>query len=236
MARAPAGSKFTALVERLASAPAVISGAVVLFSLLSASIFLFAYVRVFDWRLIWLVDYADVLRIGLVAIAFFSGIAWYVWAVFDDAYNWASPRNGAAWRRYLVRALWLGSMAYWLYVEYTSGEARYTLVAFVFLSILLVFVIAWRAVKLGESSRLNVRDAMILAFLLIIAVGLFGTAFGYYSRDAWRSIEQRVVLDEVELRGARLIILTSRHAAFFHDGNTIIVPAMAVKRMESRKR
>ena len=235
MARAPAGGKFSAVIERVSSQPAVISGAFVLFSLFCASIFLFAYVRVFDWRLIWLVDYADVLRIGVVALAFFSGIAWYVWAVFDDAYGWARPKQGAGWRRYGVRALWLGSMAYWLYVEYASGEARYTLVAFVFLSILMVFIVVWRAVKLGKETRLNVRDAMFLAFLLIATVGLFGTAFGYYSRDAWRSIAQQVVLEGTELRGARLIMLTSRHAVFYVDGSTITVPAGAVKRMESRK-
>ena len=236
MARAPAPGKFAAFAERAASQPAFISGAVVLFSLFCASIFLFAYVRVFDWRLIWLVDYADILKVGLVAIAFFSGIAWYLWAVFDDAYGWAKPGKGAGWRRYVIRAFWIGSMTYWAYVEYVSGQPRYALLASVFLSIVAVFLVARWTVRMSEPSHgPNVKDAVFLAFLLVVTVSLFGTAFGYYSRDAWRSIVQNAVIDGETLPGGRLIMLTSRHAVFYRDGITITVPASAVKRLESQK-
>jgi hypothetical protein len=41
---------------------------------------------------------------------------------------------------------------------------------------------------------------------------------------------------EGETIGAgRLIMLTSRHAVLYVDGSTVVVPAAAVKRIESRR-
>jgi hypothetical protein len=225
-----------AFLDRASSQPAVISGAVLLFSLFCASVFLFAYVRIFDWRLIWLVDYTDILRIGLVAVAFFSGVAWYLWAVFDDASGFAERKTERShWRRYLIRGLWVGLIAYWLYVEYASGEARYTLVGFGALSILMILVVAWRAFKLSKQSPIKIRDAILLVFLVIVSVGILGSSFGYYARDAWRSIEQQVDIEGSVLKGARLIMMTARHAVFYVDGTTLVVPASAVRKIQSRK-
>src|SRR5262249_49870380 len=39
-----------------------------------SAIFLFGYLSVFDWRLIWIIDYSDILKVGLVAIAVLSSV------------------------------------------------------------------------------------------------------------------------------------------------------------------
>ena len=51
---------------------AVLSVALAVFGATTSIIFIAAYLRVFDWRLIWIIEYADVLKIGLIAVALFS--------------------------------------------------------------------------------------------------------------------------------------------------------------------
>ena len=173
MVRSAQISNLTAALRQFSSQFALTSGAAAIFAVLCATIFLFAYVRVFDWRLVWLVDYSDVLKVGIVAIAFFSGLAIYVWLVLSDAYEVAKP-GSRGWMKYVVRTIWIGSMLYWLYREHETGEARYALVAFVFLSILMVFATAWWAVR--TSARPEARGLMFLAFLCVLTVGILGTA------------------------------------------------------------
>jgi len=37
--------------------------------------FLYAYLARFDWSLIWLVEYSDIFKVGLIVIGFLSGVA-----------------------------------------------------------------------------------------------------------------------------------------------------------------
>ena len=39
-----------------------------------STIFVYAYLSMFDWRLIWIVEYSDILKIGLVALGIISGV------------------------------------------------------------------------------------------------------------------------------------------------------------------
>ena len=52
-----------------------------------AVIFIAAYLRVFDWRLIWIIEYPDILKVALVTIAVFSGFSFYIWSAAADAIN-----------------------------------------------------------------------------------------------------------------------------------------------------
>jgi hypothetical protein len=61
-------SKGAKLLEFFTRHFAAISAIVVLLGVFNATVFLFAFLRVFDWRLIWMVEYADILKIGLVAV------------------------------------------------------------------------------------------------------------------------------------------------------------------------
>jgi hypothetical protein len=52
---------------------AVLSVAITVFGATMAIIFIAAYLRVFDWRIIWVIEYADVLKVGLIVVAVSSG-------------------------------------------------------------------------------------------------------------------------------------------------------------------
>src|SRR5712691_3115650 len=52
---------------------AVLSSSTLVFAVLCATVFLYTYLSVFDWNLIWIVEYPDILKFGLVAVAIISG-------------------------------------------------------------------------------------------------------------------------------------------------------------------
>src|SRR5260370_13953788 len=58
----------TVIAENVASFSAVGLIASVVFS----TLFLYAYLSVFDWRLIWIVDYSDIFKVALVTLAVLS--------------------------------------------------------------------------------------------------------------------------------------------------------------------
>ena len=57
------------LVEFTTKNFAMVSGVTALVAYLIGTVFLYSYLSFFDWRLIWLVEYADVIKFGLVAFA-----------------------------------------------------------------------------------------------------------------------------------------------------------------------
>jgi hypothetical protein len=79
-----------------------------------------AYLRVFDWRLVWVIEYADVLKWGLVAIGVMSAFISLGWAmidVVDDAVkaNWRGIK--------IVGGIWVISFAGTLLANYLSAAA-----------------------------------------------------------------------------------------------------------------
>src|SRR5262245_6096612 len=43
-------------------------------AVLCSTLFLYGYLTVFDWQLIWIIEYPDILKFGLVGLAVISGI------------------------------------------------------------------------------------------------------------------------------------------------------------------
>src|ERR1700681_2783984 len=63
------GQLFKAISENFVA----LSGAAVALGILLATTFLASYLTVFDWHLLWFVQYTDILTFGLVALGIISG-------------------------------------------------------------------------------------------------------------------------------------------------------------------
>src|ERR1700736_2591178 len=75
---------------------ALLSVSIAIFSAVMAIIFIAAYLRVFDLRLIWIIEYPDILKIGLTVVALFSGFSWYIFSSSQDAIN-LTTKHGLSW-------------------------------------------------------------------------------------------------------------------------------------------
>jgi hypothetical protein len=235
-AQKPAAPDFAAVAGRLTSNFALASATAIGFAVFCSTIFLYAYIRVFDSRLIWLVEYTDVLKVGLIAIAVASGFAFFVWMVVDDAYTWATKDDkGTKWNKWSWPVLIFVSMLAWLYDEYANPTAvgpRYVLIVNIHTSVFMLGVVTMRMVQFVHGlQNVTARGLFFVILLITLFVGSLGSSFGYYTRDGWTGWDQRIVLEGEILPSARLIMVTSRHAVVYADRATIVVPADDLKRI-----
>jgi hypothetical protein len=202
-----------------------------------AIIFIDAYLRVFDWRIIWIIEYADILKIGLVAVAILSSFAWYVWSSARDAIDLATEQ-GKSWFvvwtfGFLVWCLSLGSF---LWTDYHSAEPLYLLHLFLHLAIFAVIGLVSLLINLGRQfPDFNGKTIAWISFCIVANVSTLGTAFGYYTRDTEGFLHD-VYLRDKELHDVGLVLLTSHHVVMYaKDKTVIVVPASDVTRLERRQ-
>lgn len=68
-----AGFAISELLDLATRNFALLSAGVILLGGFTASLFLAAYLRVFDWRLIWIIEPSDILKVGILSLALLSG-------------------------------------------------------------------------------------------------------------------------------------------------------------------
>ena len=74
----PPSITLSAVLAALKDNFTLVSTASLLISVSLATIFLSAYLSVFDWHLIWFVQYTDIITFGLLALAVLSGFVGFL--------------------------------------------------------------------------------------------------------------------------------------------------------------
>ena len=192
-----------------------------------------AYLRVFDWHLIWIIDYPDVIKWGLVTLAVISAFALSGWSIIDDAIVWVSSNNykPAIW----LAAFWSISLAVWLLIDYRSQEPHYSLTFFLHLT---VFMLTITAVNIAQTVRLyptNItRHVIADAFFIIFSAGIIGTMIGYMLRDGWGFQHHVDTKSTVDYRSVGLVMITSRYVVIWDRDHAVILPAEDVTKIEGQ--
>ena len=217
---------------------AVLSVAITVFGATMAIIFIAAYLRVFDWKIIWVIEYADVLKIGLIVVALFSGFAYFIWSSASDAIllsNTQRDRSSLVW---LFGLLLIGciSLGIYLYEDYHSTEPHYELHVWMHFAILALFLLFFIPMNMAKAfPNFTAKEAARLIFVFVAMVSTLGTAFGYYTRDT-SGFNHDIFLKKGELHDVGLVMLTSHHVVLYSKQKTVIViPSDDVMRLEAKK-
>jgi hypothetical protein len=216
---------------------AVLSVALAVFGMTTAIIFIAAYLRVFDWRIIWIIEYADVLKIGLITVALFSGFSYYIWSGARDAIDLATQRGRSwVWIHLFGVALWCLSLGSVLYTDYHSPEPHYAMHIWAHLAIFAViglWLVPMNVIR--DFPDLNAKQVAWIIFVIVSNVSTLGTAFGYYTRDTEGFVHD-VFLRDAELHDVGLVMITSHHVVLYTKEQTVIVvPAGDVTKIERKK-
>lgn len=217
----------------LTSSVGLVSTVALLLAVLVSTIFLYAYLSVFDQHLMWIVEYSDILKVGLVAVAVMSGFAFWLYSVIDDVYHWVTTetRSVKLAKRFSPVPL-LVSLSLWLYVDYKFAEPHYALHIYFHLSILLLALLAYWTINLGKSfPNINFSDLTYYVFLCIVTISIFGRTFAYYVRDS-EGFRHNVTIKNEEIPNLGVIMLTSHHAVLYSD-QVIVVPMSDVSTIVS---
>jgi hypothetical protein len=205
---------------------AVLSAALVILGALSATVILYGYLSVFSWRLIWLVEYADILKVGLVTVAVISGFAGYISNYVSDIYSWmrVDPKSWR-WSVPLMAAIWASSFGFWIYLDWHSTNPYYGLHLHLHFAIIAIYLLAFLIMRQVELFPTVIPGMLINDIaVMVLVVGFIGRTFGYYSRDM-EAFKHDVALKATVLRDVGLIMVTSHHIVLYAEEAVIVVPS-----------
>jgi hypothetical protein len=199
-----------------------------------ATVFLYGYLKVFDWRLLWIVQYPDILGFALIAVALIGGSATLVAVSIDSLFLSGVMKGSPNWK-YIFG--WIGTyavlVAFVLYAEHLSATPHYNhlLYGLAALASGLAFevvIVSWfyarqwpNLVQLGWASC----SAVAFAFVL-------GSWLGYTVLESSAN-NVFVVLKDETMEEAKLIMIMSHHTIFYVERKIVIVPTDDVRRITS---
>ncbi len=209
---------------------------------LAASIsmaFLFGYLSVFDWSLIWLIEYPDILKFWLIGVAILSTSITVIFGTFDNVYKWLIAN--VTYQRiviFILIAMLVINLAYELY--YSSGRQikEYHIYSFVsYLSLLLIAFVGFTVYK--HKYNINMWDAGMLFSSFILIMYLFGHTYGLKVRDIDNTKHEIVLRDpklQHTLSDAIVILITSHHTVVKVGQSVVALPSGDIAQITSKSR
>lgn len=214
---------------------AILSALAAVVGALCSTIFLYAYLSVFDWHLIWIIEYGDILKFGLVVVAIISGFFYWIYSIADDVIVWMTPdadRDHTA--KKVLGAMFFLSFASFITSDETSNNPHFALHFYMHLSVIVVGFLSWYVVVLSRNGfTFNARTILNDLSFFVIAMGIFGHTLGFYVRD-FGDYRQDVTLKDNTLQNVRIIMITSHHIMLYANGQTITVPSGDVTKIVSK--
>jgi hypothetical protein len=188
-------------------------------------LFLAAYLAVFDWSLIWLVEYADLAKLFLIGTALLSSVITTAISYSWDFLAWLRHKiPGLKWGVIggLVLAGILGSYAIYHDVKTDSGHATYHV--FRLLSTFSgVFLLYMLFTDIDRWKQLNWLSILNFLSSFVFTLGILGATYGYYVRDVSTNFTQVTTKNET-FEKAKVIMFLSHHLAFVSEGRVIVIP------------
>jgi hypothetical protein len=223
----------------------ILSALVVVFAVSASTVFLFAYLSVFDWRLIWFIEYSDLLKVGLIVLGIAAG------SLFPFTFLVLGASAGHVIDKKSGRNLWVSVLLGFIlifvtamYVDWNNEQKRALDISIFVSGAWTLGVIFWLA-RSAEILRAAITSptpgpAVLGLGLLWIAIGsftalLWGGTFGFYARDS-DGFRQDVTLKNEELKQVGVIMVTSHHVILYSDRKTIVVPSSDVVKIEAGRR
>ncbi len=218
------------MIERVTQHFALISTLATLTAILSSTAFLYGYLSVFDWHLIWIIEYSDVLKFGLVVFAVSTGFVGLLGSYLDDAYNFFNmdKERRSWWIKSVILLLFL-SFVPKIWGDETGKEHFFTLHIMSLLSVLIAIGLAF-LVSYHVANRTVITGRLLYSFgcLWIAVLFLFGLTFGDYTRDT-PGFKHTVVLKGTEMTNVGVVMITSHHTVLYtQEGDVIVAPTADV--------
>jgi hypothetical protein len=197
-----------------------------------STLFLYSYLNVFDWRLIWIIDYSDIFKVGLVALGVLSSviiIALQVVQMFLGIIRlkqrgkhkeqiWFLSILGVAALAGFVFFQWRHPAPYQLYVVYASSAA-----------LLLGFCFAIVPILTDPSFLTTERIVGLFALLMLTGIAA-GSTFGTVTKHS-TGLRYDVFLKDREMADVRLVLFTSHHTVLYSGDLVIVLPTADIVKL-----
>jgi hypothetical protein len=206
----------------------LVSGAAIILGVGMATLFLAAYLSVFDWHLLWFVQYTDILTFGIIAVGVVSGSFIFVGSSIQSILNLfklnaKSKRTAIIVICFIVSAI-LG-LQVWASIRAGQG---YLHIAFGALVAGLSIIVFLRVVgHIRVKAIPNLSQIMFFVVFVVMTVFYGGQWLGYSVLETNKLMDIKIT--DSMVTGARIVIVMSRHTIFLKDREIYIVPTADIQ-------
>lgn len=213
----------------------VISALGILAGVTLATVFLYAYLSVFDWHLFWLVQYPDILTFALVAIGIVGGLTTFFGTVIEGILVHTGILSGKPNYVYIIALalVYAFGFALTIYLEHMTADPRYmhivlawsSVIAFVF-----AVVVFARIVHLG----VHTSGWLVVWALLTLTSGtyIFGLWLGFSVLETG-GYDQDVYLKSQTINQVKIVLVMSHHTILYKDRILFVIPTADVQQIVS---
>jgi hypothetical protein len=198
-----------------------------------STIFLYSYLSIFDWQLIWIIDYSDIFKVGLVALGALSGFI----IIVQGALHFFVGLTKLKGSQRIAEILGVCSVAVLVLAVAMLGEWKSTGSIFLYWLMappaLLLLAFCFVVVRvMTHSLVLTAERIIVLSMLLVGAVSFSGLGVGLVTKlSLARALHYDVFLKDREVSDLRLVLFTSHHAVFDTGEFLIVLPTSEIIKM-----
>lgn len=201
----------------------VVSGMALILGVVLATTFLTAYLTVFDWHLLWFVQYTDIITVGLLAVGIISGSLVMLQMFTTLLISMFHMNKGSR-----TRWMWGGGLLLLAFIILQVWDAVHHGQGYVHVlwSILAVAVGVTVIVLIGRHAISGTLPTIVqfvsLIVLVLIGAGGLGKWLGYSVLETETS--QDVKIKDAAMSGVKVVIILSRHTVLLKDHDFYVVP------------
>jgi len=203
-----------------------------LFAVLCSTLFLYGYLTVFDQQLIWIIEYPDILKFGLVALAVLSTIILIVQALIANAIS--AARLEGKTRAAAVGVIIAVTLALWaisVIIEWrTQAAPRYEMYVFLGISAVLLIALSVAISDVIEGRIIKVERIAFVVVGLFVSLGAFGATFGTYAKYS-KGPTHDVFLKDREMTNVRLVLFTTHHTVLYAGTDVVVIPTSGIMKI-----
>jgi hypothetical protein len=187
-----------------------------------ASTFVTAYLTVFDWHLLWFVQYTDIITFGLLGLGILSGSLIILQALAQTVISLFQLKSDSRVRWIWVLSLFLiAFIIFEVWGAIHNGQGYFHIIWSAIALALGVIVIVQIIGYVITGTVPNIVQFTFLIMLGVSGAGALGQWLGYSVLETEKP--QDVKLKETEMSGVKVVIVMSRHTIFTKDQDLYVV-------------
>jgi hypothetical protein len=201
----------------------ILSAAAILLGVTLSTMFLAAYLSVFDWHLLWFVQYSDIVTFGLLAVGIITGSLTFIWSAAQTVLGLFGMKGRARWKHGMFLFAFVACiMGFEIWGSIRAGQGYFhILMGGTVLGLGIVLIM--RVMGYVATTTLpNLSQAFFLFLSLSFTTLSLGQWLGYSVQESAKS--QEITLKDKTLDDMKVILVMSRHTILLKDGMLYVVP------------
>jgi hypothetical protein len=203
----------------------VVSGLAAVAGLGFSTVFLSAYLYVFDWHLIWFVQSADVITFGLIAAGVIGGSLLLLYSITENVLT-LRKSDGKLNRQFIIVSgvVVALALAFQVYGEHAGPKPQYYHLGAGWVTIFGVVVLL---VVVSSHFRAGTWPTIPQSIAILFGAITATVSFGQWV--ALTIVESPEVAQDVKTKdqtfaGVKVVIVLSRHTVLLKDDNLSVIP------------